>query len=66
MTLTRGSLENQEMRSWEDLDPVEQTDLRIAFGYYLDGLPPTCSMETKIQRFRHWLQQQGIDYRESL
>jgi hypothetical protein len=26
-------------------------------------LPPTCSMETKIERFQRWLRQKkGIDY----
>ncbi|NEV64083.1 hypothetical protein [Thiorhodococcus minor] len=47
-------------RAWEDLDPQAQTDLRIAFGQYLDTLPPTCSLETKIQRFQSWLLARGI------
>ena len=39
-----------------------QLELREAYGHYLDSLPPTCSMETKIERFRHWLEEQGIRY----
>jgi hypothetical protein len=34
-----------------------------AFGRYQDQLPPTCSLETKIERFQDWLQQRGIEYR---
>lgn len=50
-------------RDWADLGDDEQTRLQIAYGHYLDSLPPTCSLETKIERFRHWLSAQGIDYR---
>jgi hypothetical protein len=47
---------------WSSLDSEEQTRLREAYGHWLDQLPPTCSLETKIARFRTWLQTQGIDY----
>ena len=50
-------------RDWAELDEEEQTRLQIAYGHYLDSLPPTCSLETKIERFRHWLAARGIDYR---
>lgn len=50
-------------RDWAELGDEEQTRLQIAYGHYLDSLPPTCSLETKIERFRHWLAAQGIDYR---
>jgi hypothetical protein len=49
-------------RRWDALDDEEQTELRIAFGYYLDGLSPTCSIETKVARFRDWLRERGIEY----
>lgn len=52
-----------ELRVWTDLEEEEQTRLRIAFGHYLDTLPPTCSLETKIERFRRWLAARGVDYR---
>jgi hypothetical protein len=52
------------MRDWHGLDDGEQTELRVAFGHYLDTLPPTCSLETKIERFRRWLAERGVDYRE--
>jgi hypothetical protein len=52
-----------ELRAWTELEEPEQTRLRIAFGHYLDTLPPTCSLETKIERFRHWLAARGVDYR---
>ena len=49
-------------RGWDQLSEEEQTRLQIAYGHYLDGLPPTCSLETKIERFRRWLVDQGIVY----
>ncbi len=52
-------------RTWHDLSEDEQTRLRIAFGHYLDRLPPTCSLQTKVERFRHWLAERGIDYPDS-
>lgn len=50
------------LRPWNGLDSDEQTRLQIAYGQWLDQLPPTCSLETKIARFTAWLEQQGIDY----
>ena len=55
----------RELRPWDSLDTEEQTDLRVAFGRYLDTLPPTCSLKTKVQRFRRWLQDHGIDYQQA-
>lgn len=54
------------LRRWQDLDDSEQTDLLIGFGHYQDTLPPTCSLETKVERFRRWLREQGIDYSGAL
>jgi hypothetical protein len=50
-------------RDWAELGEEEQTRLQIAYGRYLDSLPPTCSLETKIERFRRWLADRGIEYR---
>ena len=50
------------MEKWSLLDQGRQLALREAFGRYLDGLPPTCSMDTKVARFRDWLARQGIDF----
>jgi hypothetical protein len=47
---------------WEKLPDARQIELRNEYGYYLDSLPPTCSLETKIERFRRWLQERGISY----
>jgi hypothetical protein len=57
--------QNLAKRDWDDLSATEQLRLREAFGRYLDTLPPTCSMDTKLERFRHWLSGQGVDYRQS-
>jgi hypothetical protein len=52
------------LREWGLLEHEEQTAIRIEYGRYLDSLPPTCSMETKIERFRSWLRQEkGIDFK---
>jgi len=52
----------ERRRDWTDLGEEEQTRLQIAYGHYLDSLPPSCSLETKIERFRHWLAAHGVDY----
>jgi hypothetical protein len=54
--------DSTSLQHWDGLDADTQTQLRIAFGHYLDGLPPTCSLETKVARFRAWLASRGIDY----
>ena len=52
------------LRDWESLEPEEQTHIQVEYGYYLDTLPPTCSLESKIERFRHWLKvEKGIHYK---
>ncbi len=50
-------------RRWSDLDPAEQLQLREAYGHWLDGQPSTCSADLKFDRFRHWLQERGIEFR---
>ncbi len=54
------------MRPWASLESEEQINLQVAFGHYLDTLPRTCSLEVKVERFRSWLQSQGIDYQDGL
>ncbi|MCB1875701.1 MAG: hypothetical protein KDH88_06985 [Chromatiales bacterium] len=49
-------------RPWAEIPADRQTALLVEYGYYLDSLPPTCSLETKEQRFRSWLQERGISY----
>ncbi|MGE5153287.1 MAG: hypothetical protein ACM3ST_04655 [Bdellovibrio bacteriovorus] len=49
-------------RDWAELGDAEQTRLLIAYGRYLDALPPTCSLEAKIERFQRWLAERGIAY----
>lgn len=51
------------LRDWHDLTPAEQLRLREDYGHYLDRLPPTCSMESKIARFAAWLAERGVEYR---
>jgi hypothetical protein len=45
------------VRDWNMLDTKKQTALRVEYGHYLDSLSPTCSMGTKIERFRNWLRE---------
>ena len=47
---------------WEQLSLMRQTQLRIEYGYYLDQLSPTCSLESKIERFTNWLAERNITY----
>lgn len=65
MSHVNSSHVNSERRTWTRLDPEEQTDLRVAFGHYLDTLPPTCSLERKVERFQSWLQHHGVDYEDA-
>lgn len=51
-----------EPRLWDQLSGDEQTALRIEYGHYLDGLPPTCSPEEKERRFAGWLAERGIRF----
>ena len=53
-----------KLTPWEQLSDEEQTRLRVDYGHHLDNEPPTCSLETKIERFRRWLLTHGIQYRE--
>jgi hypothetical protein len=55
----------QALRSWDGFDTEEQTDLCVAFGHYLDSLPPTCSLETKVESFRSWQKDHGVDHQDA-
>ena len=50
------------LRPWQQLSSQEQLRLREEYGHYLDRLPPTCSLQTKIERFRSWLAERGVVY----
>ncbi len=47
---------------WDNLSVERQLELREAYGHYLDTLPPTCDLTTKNDRFRAWLEGQGVSY----
>ncbi|MGD8557623.1 MAG: hypothetical protein PVJ14_09715 [Chromatiales bacterium] len=56
--------EKNKLRDWESLEPEQRTSIQIEYGYYLDTLPKTCSLDTKIERFRKWLRsEKGICYK---
>lgn len=50
------------LKKWDDLHRDEQIKLLIEYGYHLDQLPPTCSMESKEIRLRDWLAEQNVEY----
>lgn len=54
---------NVELISWNALDIEKQTNILIEYGYYLDLLPPTCSIQTKNERFSKWLADKNIEYK---
>jgi hypothetical protein len=54
--------EKPMQREWNELDAAQQLSLREAYGHYLDTLPPTCSLDAKIERFKRWLAEQGVRY----
>ena len=47
---------------WETLSGKYQLALREAHDHYLDTLPPTCSLDTWLERFRARLEVRGIRY----
>lgn len=49
-------------RPWSELDEAEQTALRSEYQAELDKLPPTCSLETKMERFTGWLAERGVAF----
>ncbi|MGD2074002.1 MAG: hypothetical protein PVG38_03625 [Gammaproteobacteria bacterium] len=55
--------DDENLTPWDSLPEERQLELREEYGRYLDSLPPTCSLETKLERFRRWLKQYGISYR---
>ena len=54
--------EIQTARDWSRLTPEERIELRIAFGHHLDQLPPSCSPDTKLQRFQTWLAERSVRF----
>jgi hypothetical protein len=50
------------LRPWSTLDSDEQTALRGAYQVELDKEPPTCSMDTKVERFANWLAARGVSF----
>ena len=50
------------LRDWHALPETERLALLEAYGHFLDGLPPTCSLETKVARFQRWLAGHGVRY----
>jgi hypothetical protein len=55
-------IEKKAIRTWSELSIDEQTALLEDYGHYLDGLPPTCDMRTKQERFQTWLAEKNIEY----
>ena len=51
-----------DFKAWHDLPARRQLELREEYGHYLDRLPPTCSMQSKVERFRLWLRKRGVFY----
>lgn len=51
-----------ELTPWSSLDSDAQTKLRMAHQEWLDSQPPTCSLDTKMERFVHWLAERGVSF----
>ena len=54
--------ETPPARAWDSLTPEQEVELRVAFGHHLDRLPPSCSLDTKLQRFQAWLAERGVRF----
>ena len=53
---------SDQLRPWRSLTSAEQTALQIAYQEALDREPPTCSLDTKIERFSRWLAERGVEF----
>ena len=49
-------------QDWNVLGEDEQILLLEQYNIYLDELPPTCSMDVKLERFTRWLEERGVIY----
>ncbi len=50
------------MKPWSSLVADERDALQAAYQVELDKEPPTCSLETKVERFARWLATRGIAF----
>jgi hypothetical protein len=41
--------ESGNLTPWDSLSEGRQLELREQYGHYLDSLPPTCSLDSKIR-----------------
>ena len=53
---------DDKIRKRGALKPDEQLDPPEAYGTCLESVPPACSLETRIERFRRWLSGRNIRY----
>lgn len=47
---------------WGALGDARQLALREAYQQELDGQPPTCSLDAKMERFAQWLAGRGVAF----
>ena len=52
-----------ELTPWSSLDDDARIKLRMAHEAWLDSQPPTCSLDTKMTRFVHWLAGRGVSFK---
>lgn len=50
------------LKPWSSLADNERDALQAAYQGELDKEPPTCSLETKVERFARWLKVRGIAF----
>ncbi|MBW8285382.1 MAG: hypothetical protein K0M55_17455 [Rhizobium sp.] len=50
------------LKPWSRLTDDERGALQAAYQAELDKEPPTCSLETKVERFARWLATQGVAF----
>ena len=55
-----------ELRPWTDLDEATRTRLLVGHQRWLDTQPPTCALDTKVERFKSWLAEHGIAFDETI
>ena len=51
-----------DLKPWSSLSAEERDALQAAYQVVLDKEPPTCSLDTKVERFARWLATQGVAF----
>lgn len=56
---------DRPLRTWTELPEAERDRLLAEYQRVLDGEPPTCSFDSKLERMQRWLAEHGVTISEA-